>query len=84
MCLQNISVFDIIHSNVFTGLQKLTGITWVPTNEPDIEDAFLTDIPLKMIFDGKIQDLPNISGGVKDEGLLVTTRMYFIQLPKVF
>ncbi|XP_044020503.1 esterase E4-like [Aphidius gifuensis] len=76
MCLQNINVFDIIHSNIFTGLQGLTGITWVPTDEPDNEDAFLTDVPLKMLLDGKIQDLPSISGGVKDEGLLVTTLLY--------
>lgn len=72
-CLRKIDVDDlIINKSVFSGVQQLTGVTWIPTDEPDIPGAFLTMHPVESILQNKILDLPNISGDVKDEGLVVT------------
>lgn len=54
-------------------MQQLALVTWVPTVEPDIEGAFITEHPLQIILSDKIQDLPNISGAVKNEGLILTS-----------
>lgn len=75
--MQNVNVFDLVSTEIFTGMRKLTGVTWVPTDEPDIEGAFLIETPLSRILRAEMLDLPNISGIVKDEGLLVTIRRYF-------
>lgn len=43
-------------------------VIWGPTDEPDIEGAFLTDSPTNLLTDGKIRDLPWISGINREEG----------------
>ncbi|KAK0094083.1 hypothetical protein PV326_011852 [Microctonus aethiopoides] len=76
-CLRKIDADDlIINKSVFSGVQQLTGVTWIPTDEPDIPGAFLTMHPVESILQNKILDLPNISGDVKDEGLVVTAKLY--------
>ncbi|KAK0180119.1 hypothetical protein PV327_005793 [Microctonus hyperodae] len=76
-CLRKIDAYDlIINSNVFSGVQQLTGVTWIPTDEPDIPGAFLTMHPIESILQNKILDLPNISGVVKNEGLVITAKLH--------
>nr|XP_046469054.1 juvenile hormone esterase-like [Neodiprion pinetum] len=41
---------------------------WGPTDEPDMDGAFLTDNPATLIAAGKMRDLPSITGSVRDEG----------------
>ena len=73
-CLRKVDVNDLItNSDIFSGVQQLSGVTWTPTNEPDIEGAFFTELPIKSIFRNHISDIPSISGIVKNEGLIVTT-----------
>ncbi|XP_033228941.1 esterase FE4-like [Belonocnema kinseyi] len=51
-------------------------ILWIPTNEVESEDSFLTDSPQNLINKNKIRDYPFISGTVFDEGLYVTCPFY--------
>ncbi|XP_053596613.1 juvenile hormone esterase-like [Microplitis demolitor] len=75
-CLRQVPYYSLFTDEIFGGMQKLSLVTWVPSIEPDIEDAFITEHPLKIILDDKIQDLPNISGAVKNEGLILTSVLY--------
>lgn len=51
-------------------------ILWIPTNEVESEDSFLTDSPQNLINKNKMRDYPFISGTVFDEGLYVTSRKF--------
>ncbi|XP_033229589.1 venom carboxylesterase-6-like [Belonocnema kinseyi] len=46
-------------------------VSWTPTDEPDSEDAFLTDSPRNLIANNQTKNLPFISGVVSDEGLII-------------
>ncbi|CAD6234155.1 GSCOCT00007599001.2-RA-CDS [Cotesia congregata] len=75
-CLRQVPYYSLFTDDIFGGIQQLALVTWVPTVEPDIEGAFITEHPLQIILSDKIQDLPNISGAVKNEGLVLTTVLY--------
>lgn len=47
---------------------------WTSTDEPESEEAFLTDSPQNLIKENKIKDLPSIYGSDVDEGMIVTLR----------
>uniref|UniRef100_A0A0C9RZ46 Carboxylic ester hydrolase n=1 Tax=Fopius arisanus TaxID=64838 RepID=A0A0C9RZ46_9HYME len=81
-CLRNVDVGMLINDyNGFDDFRKETAITWIPTREPPGNDAFLTDLPINLILDGNLADLPNISGVVKNEGLIVTLSGLFLISP---
>ncbi|XP_046753939.1 juvenile hormone esterase-like [Diprion similis] len=42
---------------------------WGPTDEPDVDGAFLIDNPETLIKAGKMRDLPAITGSVRNEGV---------------
>ncbi|XP_063983590.1 juvenile hormone esterase-like [Diachasmimorpha longicaudata] len=72
-CLRSVDLWDLVTNyDPFAPFRRETTITWMPTREPDIEGAFLTDLPIHLILGSKMQDLPNISGVVKDDGLILT------------
>lgn len=56
-------------------------ISWTPTDEPDIEGAFINDNPANLM--NRMKDLPFMSGVTADEGLIVssckvlTNRIFF-------
>nr|UZH45659.1 carboxylesterase 25 [Meteorus pulchricornis] len=76
-CLREVEPYILLsNKGVFSGVQELSGVTWVPTDEPDISGAFLTEHPLQYILQNKVPDLPNINGVVKNEGLVVTAKLY--------
>ena len=72
-----------------TNFQKLVNLTtydvldfpeilWIPTNEVESEDAFLTDNPQNLINKNKLRDYPFMIGAVYDEGLYITSRKFEI------
>ena len=74
-CMRRRSAKTIMNTdnrvNLLTSFEQ---ISWLPTNEPESQDAFLTDSPINLINNNKIKDLPFMTGTVSDEGLLVTRR----------
>lgn len=46
-------------------------ISWTPTDEPDIEGAFINDNPANLM--NRMKDLPFMSGVTADEGLIVSS-----------
>lgn len=46
-------------------------IAWTPTDEPNIEGAFLTENPANLV--DKIRDMPFMIGGVANEGLFISS-----------
>lgn len=69
-CLRTIPGSDITDiQGQFNLWNTFPGIMWGPTDEPDIEGAFLTDSPINLLTAGKIRDLPWISGVTSSEGL---------------
>ncbi|XP_015597086.1 esterase E4 isoform X3 [Cephus cinctus] len=44
------------------------GILFFPTNEPESDEAIVTDSPANLMNQGKMRDLPWICGNVRDEG----------------
>ncbi|XP_034945771.1 esterase FE4-like [Chelonus insularis] len=76
-CLRHIDHEKLITTtDIYSGVQKFIPMVWIPTTEPNVDGAFLTEHPLKTILGSRMQDLPNISGAVKNEGLIVTTKFY--------
>lgn len=59
---------------MFGTIARFAQLTWTPTNEPESEDAFLTDDPENLIAQNKVRDYPFISGNVVNEGLMITER----------
>ncbi|XP_033228633.1 esterase E4-like [Belonocnema kinseyi] len=51
-------------------------LQWIPTNEPNSSNAYLTDDPLKLLRNNKIKDYPHIIGNVYDEGRYFTENYY--------
>ncbi|XP_015597090.1 esterase E4 [Cephus cinctus] len=52
------------------------GLLFSPTNEPESDEAIVTDSPANLMNQGKMRDLPWICGNVRDEGLFVTAYDY--------
>lgn len=72
-CLRGLDAYTLITTDIFTGISKDIN-TWLPTNEPEIEGAFLTASPIVRMLSNQLPDYPWISGNVADEGLLVSAR----------
>lgn len=71
-CLRKTDGYSLLFlSNIVGLLIRNAEIAWVPTNEPDIEGAFLTDSPENLM--DQMQDLPFISGLTANEGVLFTS-----------
>ena len=72
-CLRTKDVKTLINtSSIFGAISRLAQLTWTPTDEPESENAFLTENPKNLIKNNKMKDLPFISGTVSEEGLLIT------------
>lgn len=72
-CLRTKSAASLVMSDSTVGLlDPYTFINWTPTNEPENNDAFLTDSPLNLVNNNRVKDLPFMSGAVSEEGLLIT------------
>ncbi|XP_043467739.1 esterase FE4-like [Leptopilina heterotoma] len=70
-CLRRKSVASLV--NIDSGPNPLN---WLPTDEMDNDDAFLTDTPKNLMNNNATKDLPFMSGAVADEGLLITQALY--------
>lgn len=69
-CLRTKSVESLLKTrSIFGELGERTKIGWCTTDEPNTEDAFLTDSPRNLMEQNQIKDLPLIVGGVTNEGL---------------
>ncbi|XP_033228892.1 uncharacterized protein LOC117180505 [Belonocnema kinseyi] len=76
-CLRLQNVGSLLHkSYIFGSFARFSQMTWVPTDEPEAEGAFLTDSPQNLVAKGKMKDYPFITGTVSDEGLATTTPLY--------
>ena len=74
-CLRTKSVKSLIlTSDIFGQLARFAQMTWTPTNEPESDDAFLTDTPRNLINQNQMKDLPFMTGQTADEGLALTAR----------
>lgn len=72
-CLRKKSAERLVNTNFALGtLDRLTLSNWSPTNEPENDDAFLTDTPKNLMNNNQMKDLPFMSGTVSDEGLSIT------------
>ena len=72
-CLRATDTHYLLHATKFVSL-KHPELAWIPTDELESKDAFLTDNPRNLIRKNKIKDFPFISGTVTDEGLYTTIR----------
>lgn len=70
-CLRGKSVFILIKA-IFEDPFDYNKIVWIPTDEIESEDAFLTDSPENLIKNNKMKDCPSMSGTVIDDGLSTT------------
>ena len=69
-CLRTKSVESLINAtNILSESGDNSKISWLPTNEPEVDDAFLTDSPRNLINQNKMKDLPFMTGCVTDEAL---------------
>ncbi|XP_046746501.1 esterase E4-like [Diprion similis] len=76
-CLRTVDIVDILgSSSKFNIWKSYPAIVWGPTDEPNIDGAILTDSPQDLIRDGRIQDLPRITGVCHDEGLVDSIAFY--------
>ncbi|XP_043475409.1 esterase E4-like [Leptopilina heterotoma] len=76
-CLQTKSIDKLLSTSVtFSTIARFAKLTWTPTNEPESEDAFLTDTPENLIAQNKLREYPFISGNVINEGLMITELLY--------
>ncbi|XP_033228891.1 esterase FE4-like [Belonocnema kinseyi] len=76
-CLRTKKVDQLLStSSVFGTIARFAQLTWTPTDEPESEDAFLTDSPENLIAKNKVKDCPFITGNVVNEGFFITELMY--------
>ena len=77
-CLRNLETYSLNLNNltcIFNDIRVFVQFTWCPTDEPDIDGAFITDTPFNLIKKNKRKDIPAIRGMVKDEGLFFVDGM---------
>lgn len=74
-CLRSKDFFELVNLTSYDSLD-FPNVLWLPTNEVESKDAFLTDTPENLINQNKLRDYPSISGAVLDEGLYVTGAYY--------
>lgn len=70
-CLQEKSIFQLLNAVPYDGF-NFSKLAWIPTDEIESKEAFLTDTPMNLIRQNKMKDYPSMSGNVGDEGLPVT------------
>ncbi|XP_066594687.1 carboxylic ester hydrolase-like [Prorops nasuta] len=76
-CLRKLSASQLLDSDdIFDPLVQLLTIGWMPTKEAKSDDAFLTESPLTLVLNNEMDDLPFMTGSVRDEGLLMTSALY--------
>lgn len=75
-CLRGVNYYDLVNLTSYNVLD-FPEILWLPTNEVESNEAFLTDTPENLINENKLRDYPIISGSVADEGLYITAREKF-------
>ena len=73
-CLRKKTLQELIDLRflILYPITKLASLPWTPTNEPESEEAFLTDSPENLIKKNKMKDLPFISGNVGNEVKMFT------------
>ncbi|XP_046737845.1 juvenile hormone esterase-like [Diprion similis] len=72
-CLRGLTVSQLVNTTVpFQKWKFVKHYIWVPTVEPDVEGAILTQNPQDLIKAGKSRDLPWLCGVTRDEGLFQT------------
>ena len=71
-CLKKISSYELIKAMQYVN-EASPLLTWVPTDELESNDAFLTDSPLNLLAQNKMKDLPFLTGTVTNEGLIGTS-----------
>lgn len=74
-CLRGVNYYDLVNLTSYNVLD-FPEILWLPTNEVESNEAFLTDTPENLINENKLRDYPIISGSVADEGLYITAPFY--------
>ncbi|XP_046493230.1 esterase E4-like isoform X1 [Neodiprion pinetum] len=76
-CLRTVDVSNILGSYPkFYDWQSFPLIVWGPTDEPNIDGAILTDSPQNLIRNGRVRDLPWVSGVCRDDGLAMSIPFY--------
>ncbi|XP_043476975.1 esterase FE4-like [Leptopilina heterotoma] len=79
-CLRNKSVETLLRAKKSL-VNNFPSLIWVPTDELNSEDAFLTDSPKNLIVKNKMKDQPFMSGTVVNEGLLQTLPFFAEKTP---
>ena len=74
-CLRAIDHVKLVNLTKYNVLD-FPELLWIPTNEVESEDAFLTDSPKNLINQNKMRYYPFISGVVANEGLYITARKF--------
>ncbi|XP_033228943.1 esterase E4-like [Belonocnema kinseyi] len=74
-CLRDKSFKELMNAMKYVN-DEFPLLSWIPTDEMESEDAFLTDSPLNLLAQNKMKDLPFMTGTVVDEGLIATAYFY--------
>ncbi|KAK4880605.1 hypothetical protein RN001_008751 [Aquatica leii] len=76
-CLKKVSAKDIIiQSNRFLEFNYDPGIPFKPTIEHSHQDAFITQHPLEIIKQGKMANVPFMTGVTSDDGAMKSAAIY--------
>ncbi|XP_033222098.1 esterase FE4-like [Belonocnema kinseyi] len=75
-CLREKDAFELVNLTSYH-VFDFPDLKWIPTNEVESEDAFLTDSPQNLISRNEMRDYPFMTGTVADEGLYITETLYF-------
>ncbi|XP_033228992.1 esterase FE4-like [Belonocnema kinseyi] len=81
-CLRSKSIDELLdyRSIIVDNTKRFGQLIWTPTNEPESEDAFLTDSPENLIANNTMKDLPFITGSVGNEAEILTEALNSTQL----
>ncbi|XP_033227859.1 esterase FE4-like isoform X2 [Belonocnema kinseyi] len=74
-CLRETSVHKLLTSLTLETF-GYPGLPWLPTDEPESKEAFLTDSPENLMKQNKIKNYFVMSGNVADEGITITLPFY--------
>ncbi|XP_046737847.1 juvenile hormone esterase-like [Diprion similis] len=76
-CLRGLTVLQLVNTTLPFKKWKFTKTyMWMPTVEPHVEGAFLTQNPVELVTSGKGRDLPWLSGFNREEGLNFAVGFY--------
>ncbi|XP_033222593.1 esterase FE4-like [Belonocnema kinseyi] len=74
-CLRERDAFELVNLTSYH-VFDFPDLKWIPTNEVESEDAFLTDSPPNLISRNEMRDYPFMTGIVADEGLYITSSIF--------